>query len=259
MRCWRDVDTHKRYPCARANMHGACEHVHRCGPRTLSGVTPLDPSVIAELGTFSTPSIANGIETFDVRARHAGYMDASVRCMFPDLTPMVGYAATATIRSQSPGESANRELWAHVYATPGPRIVVVQDLDDPPGTGSLWGEVNANILQAFGAIGVVTNGCVRDLDEMRALGFHAFAGSVGVSHAYVHIVEVNVPVTVGGLRVEPGDLLHGDKHGVSQIPLEIAENLPDAIRTLEAREREIIATFRGDAFSAERFIGEATT
>lgn len=178
--------------------------------------------------------------------------------MFPDLGPMVAYAATATIRAATPGEDRNRDLWSHVHSLPSPRVVVVQDLDDPCGHGSLWGEVNSNIFQAFGAIGVITNGCVRDLDEMESLGFHAFAGSVGVSHAHVHVVDVGVPVTVGGLVVEPGDLLHGDKHGVCNVPPEIAEALPDAIRVLEARERDVIAMFRGTDFTPEKFIGEVT-
>src|SRR3954449_1699506 len=112
----------------------------------------LDPKILEELRTFSTPSIANGIETFDVRGRHEGFMSAAIGCMFPDLGPMVGYAATATLRAVEPGESADRDLWRHVYGTPGPRVVVVQDLDDPCGHGSLWGEVNSNIFQSFGAI-----------------------------------------------------------------------------------------------------------
>src|SRR5687768_16491292 len=126
-------------------------------------MTELDPATLDALRSFSTPSIANGIETFDVRPRDAGYMDASVRCMFAELGTLVGYAATATIRAAEPGESRDRDLWAHVSSVASPRIVVVQDLDDPPGVGSMWGEVNSNIYQAFGAIGVVTNGCVRDL------------------------------------------------------------------------------------------------
>jgi len=212
--------------------------------------------IVDELRNFSTPSVANGIETFDIRERHEGFMNASVRCMFPDLGTMVAYAATATIRAARPGESKDRELWAHVYSLPSPRVVVVQDLDDPCGHGSLWGEVNSNIFQAFGAIGVITNGCVRDLDEMHALGFHAFAGSVGVSHAHVHVESVGVPVTVGGLAVSPGDLLHGDKHGACNVPLEIAAKLPDAIRKLESREKDVIAMFRGPDFKPETFIGE---
>jgi regulator of RNase E activity RraA len=177
--------------------------------------------------------------------------------MFPELGVMVGYAATATIRAWEPGPtSRDRDLWKHVSSIPQPRIVVVQDLDDPPGVGSYWGEVNSTIYTAFGAIGVVTNGCVRDLDEMRAKPFYAFAGSVGVSHANVHVVDVDVPVTIGGLNVEPGDLLHGDQHGVISIPFEIAEKLPDAVREVEHKERGIIDMFSAPDFDPKAFTGE---
>jgi 4-hydroxy-4-methyl-2-oxoglutarate aldolase len=217
----------------------------------------LDAGLLAELAGFTTPSVANGIETFDVRPRDEGFMDASVRCMFPDLGPLVGHAVTATIRAKTPGDSADGDLWAQVFASPKPCVIVIEDLDDPAGVGSLWGEVNSNIHQAFGALGVITNGCVRDLDEMRAVGFHAFAGSVGVSHAYVHVVDVGIPVRVGGLEVRPGDLLHGDKHGVTSIPIDIALKLPDAIRKIESDERNIIAMFRGPDFDPRQFIGGA--
>jgi 4-hydroxy-4-methyl-2-oxoglutarate aldolase len=219
-------------------------------------MTAVDPSVLEELRSFSAPSVANGIETFDVRPRNEGHMDASVRCMFPELGPLIGYAGTATIHAAQPGESKTREVWAHLMTLPEPRVVVIQDLDSPAGVGSYWGEVNANIHQAFGAIGVITNGCVRDLDEMRGLGFHAFAGSVCVSHAYVHVVDVGIPVTVGGLRVEPGALLLGDQHGVISIPHDLAPALPDAIRKFEADERNIINMFKAPDFDPGRFSGD---
>jgi regulator of RNase E activity RraA len=218
-------------------------------------VNALDAALLDELRTFTTPSVANGIETFEVRGRHEGFMAGSVRCMFPELGPLIGYAATATIRAAEPGVSDDRALWAAVHGSPKPCVAVVQDLDEPPGTGSLWGEVNANIHRAFGAAGVVTNGCVRDLDEMRALGFHAFAGSVGVSHAYVHVIEAGVPVVVGGLQVAPGDLIHADQHGVALIPLQIADRLPAAIRELEAAERRVIDMFTADGFDPDAFAG----
>jgi regulator of RNase E activity RraA len=219
----------------------------------------LDMMLLDELRTFSTPSIANGIETFDgVRPHNSGYMDASIRCMFPELGVVNGYAATATIRAAEAGESKTREVWAHMLTLPEPRLVVVQDLDTPRGVGSYWGEVNANIHQAFGGVAVITDGCVRDLDEMRALGFHAFAASVCVSHAYVHVVDVGVPVTIGGLTVRPGDVLQGDQHGVISIPTEIAAELPDAIRNVEANERNIIDMFRAPDFDAKRFTGDVT-
>ena len=216
----------------------------------------LDPALLDELRTFSTPSIANGIETFDIRPHNTGYMDASIRCMFPDLGVVNGYAATATIRAAEPGESRTRDVWAHMLTLPEPRLVVVQDLDTPRGVGSYWGEVNANIHQAFGGFAVITDGCVRDLDEMRAVGFHAFAGSVGVSHAYVHVVDAAIPVQIGGLEVRPGDLLQGDQHGVISIPFEVAADLPEAIRKLESDEQNIITMFRSKDFDPQRFAGE---
>jgi 4-hydroxy-4-methyl-2-oxoglutarate aldolase len=218
----------------------------------MKGGTDVSDDTLDALRAFCTPSISNGIETFGVRGRHEGFMDASIRCVFPHMAPMVGYAATAKIRAAAPGDRlAPSELWAHVQSIPAPRVVVVEDLDDPPGVGALWGEVNGNIHRALGCIGVVTNGSVRDLDEVDALGFHFFAGSVGVSHAYVHIVEVGTPVAVGGLTVRPGDLLHGDKHGVISIPHEIADALPDAVRKMEAEERKTIDYCKRPDFSIE--------
>lgn len=218
----------------------------------------LDPALLDELAGFSSPSIANGIETFDVRPRQTGYADGTVRCMFPELGTVVGYAATATIRAREPGPpSADRDLWAHVSAMPAPRLVVVQDLDDPPASGSYWGEVNSTIYRAFGAVGVVTNGCVRDLDEMRSKPFHAFASGVCVSHANVHVVEAGIPVEVGGLTVHPGDLLLGDQHGVVSIPPQIAAALPAAVREVERKERGVIELFSSPEFSPESMLGSA--
>ncbi len=207
-----------------------------------------------ELVLFSTPSISNGVETFEVRPRDEGFADGSIRCQFPQLGPMVGYAATARIRAARKGEGEgvrSSELWSHVMSVPEPRIVVVEDIDDPSGVGSLWGEVNANVFRAFGCAGVVTNGGVRDLPEMEALGFHAFAATVCVSHAYVRVIEVAQPVNVGNLEVRPGDLLHGDRHGVVNIPISIAADLPGAVRAIEAAEREKIAFCQSPEFSFE--------
>src|SRR5262245_61532529 len=123
-----------------------------------------------------------------------------------------------------------------------------------PGVGSYWGEVNGSIFTALGCVAVVTNGAVRDLVEMRAIGIQAFAGSVAVSHAYVHLVRVGDPVIVGGLSVRPGDLLHGDQHGVLSIPFEIAAALAAATRRVEAEERELIEFCRSPNFSANALL-----
>jgi regulator of RNase E activity RraA len=106
--------------------------------------------------------------------------------------------------------------------------------------GAFWGDVQSNIHRALGCIGTVTNGSVRDLDEVRALGFHFFAGSVSVSHAYVHLVEIGVPVQVGGLTVRPGDIIHGDQHGVVSIPRQIAERITEGVEKVDQVERQLI-------------------
>jgi regulator of RNase E activity RraA len=213
----------------------------------------LTPDELAALRTITTPTVCNAIETFDVRLRNEGFMDSTIQCRFPELSAMVGYAVTVTIRASVPPEReiSAPQVWAEMDRVPKPWVVVIDDLDYPRPIGSYWGEVNGSVYKALGAVGTVTNGGVRDLPEVRATGFHFFSSCVLVSHAYVHVVEVGGSVTVGGLTVRPGDLLHGDEHGVTSIPLEIARELPKAARDLEARERKLIDYARSDAFSRE--------
>ncbi len=216
---------------------------------------PVRPEVIRALQTLNTPTVANAIETFDIRPRSTGFMSSEVRCALPNLGVMVGHAVTAKIRATvkpDPGTALNRRvMWEHILSIPEPRVVVIQDLDDEP-MGSFWGEVNANIHRALGCVGTVTNGGVRDLDEVEALGFHLFASHIQVSHAYVHVVEVGTPVEVGGMTVNPGDLLHGDKHGITNIPLDIAGEVFRAAKEVEARERKIIELCQSPDFSIDK-------
>jgi 4-hydroxy-4-methyl-2-oxoglutarate aldolase len=214
---------------------------------------PLTAEELAALQAITTPTVCNAIETFEVRLRNEGFMDSTIECRFPELGAMVGYAVTVTIRASVPPE---REVlvpnvWAEMDKVPKPWIVVVDDLDYPRPVGSYWGEVNASVYKALGSVGTVTNGGVRDLPEVRATGFHFFSSCVLASHAYVHVVEAGAPVTIGGLTVHPGDLLHGDEHGVTNIPLEIARELPKAARDLEARERKLIDYARSGEFKRE--------
>ena len=215
----------------------------------------LDPSVLERLRTFNTPTIANAIEVFNVRPRNEGFMRPEIKCVFPRLGVMVGYAVTVKIRSVAPapkGAAIHPSVhWQDILKVPAPRVAVVEDLDDPPGLGSLWGEVNANMHRAMGCVGAVTNGSVRDLDEVEPLGFHFFAGHIAVSHAYVHMVEVGTPVRVGGLTVRPGDLLHGDRHGVTSIPLDLAVRIPEGVKTVDTMERQIINYSQSPEFSVE--------
>jgi 4-hydroxy-4-methyl-2-oxoglutarate aldolase len=212
-----------------------------------------DP-LLEALRRYDTPTLSNAIETFDVRPRDEGFADLDVRCLFPELGVMVGYAATATIRARGRGEAADAQatLWSHVRATPAPRVVVVQDSDEPPAHGALWGEVNASVFKALGCVGAVTDGSVRDLDEVRAMGFHFFARGAGVSHAYVRVESVGEPVRVGGLLVRPGDIVHADQHGVLLVPKEIAAELPAAADRVIEREQTFLRWVRSPEFDPDR-------
>jgi len=212
--------------------------------------------VIEALKKITSPSVANAIETFKVRPRNQGQMSSEIRALFPELGPLVGHAVTAVIRAEPEPLDGHRAStfgwWDYVLSIPAPRVVVVHDLDEPRGQGAQWGEVQANIHRALGVAGTVTDGSVRDLDEVRALGFQFVAAHVSVSHAYVHMVDFGLPIKVGGLWVKPGDLIHADQHGVVTIPPEIAERVPEAVAKIEADERKIIDVCQSKEFSAER-------
>jgi 4-hydroxy-4-methyl-2-oxoglutarate aldolase len=211
--------------------------------------------VIDVLRKISSPSVANAIETFNVRPRNQGQMSSEIRTLFPQLGSLVGYAVPALIRAEPQPIQGHRastfEWWDYVLSIPAPRVIVVHDLDEPRGQGAQWGEVQANIHKALGCVGVVTDGSVRDLDEVRALGFQFAAAHVSVSHAYVHMVDFGLPIKVGGLWVKPGDLMHADQHGVVTIPGEIAPKIAEAVARVEADERKIIGFCQSREFSPD--------
>ncbi len=208
---------------------------------------------VEALRRFSTPTVANAIELFNLRPRNEGYLSPDVRCLFPELGVMVGHAVTLRFAAEQPAArpGSRYESWNCMLETTEPRVLVLQDLDQPPGAGAFLGEVMATIHRRLGCIGAVTNGFVRDLDEVRALGFHFFAAGVCVSHAYVHLVDFGTPVKVGGIRVHPGDLLHADKHGVLIVPKEIADRIPEAAAQVAEREQRLIAHCKSPDFSLE--------
>lgn len=217
----------------------------------------LSPAQLDALRRLDTCTVANAIETFNVRLRDVGFADSSVRCIFPKMPPLVGYAATVRIRCSGPPVDGRvpverTDWWSKLLAVPGPRVVVIQDVSERPGFGSFIGEVHARVLQALGCVGAVTNGSVHDLPGIEAAGFRLFAGSVAVSHAYVHIVDFDKPVEVGGLKVNPGDLLHADQHGVLAVPPEIAAGIPAVAAQLVERERQVIEFCRSREFTVEK-------
>jgi len=202
-------------------------------------------------------TVSNAIETFQERLRNEGFTDHTVHCLFPHLPPMLGYAATVRIRGSAPPTADRRypdrtDWWDYILSLPSPRVVVVQDVATRIGLGSLLGAVHVNILRALGCAGAVTNGAVRDLPAAKQLEFPLFAGSVSVSHAYIHIVEFGTPVEIGGLKIQSGDLLHGDMHGVQSIPCDLAEKIPLVAAQIIARDQELITLCQSKDFSLNK-------
>jgi 4-hydroxy-4-methyl-2-oxoglutarate aldolase len=196
---------------------------------TFHAVSPADLDLLRR---FDTPTVCNVVELLDHRPRTAGYMDGRIRACFPKLPPMVGYAATATFRSAFAPRAGNvysglAEQLAAFAELPGPPVVVFQDLDQPVASAT-FGEVMCTTYKAFGAAGLITSGAGRDLDQVEALRFPCFTDGVICAHGNCHIVQINVPVHVGGVAVHPGDLLHGDRNGVTTVPNELASAVAHA-------------------------------
>jgi 4-hydroxy-4-methyl-2-oxoglutarate aldolase len=208
----------------------------------------INPDTLGKLRAFDTPTICNLVELFEVRPRNVGFMDARIAACFPEMPPMVGFAATATFRSSAPpsaGESYGSldqqvERFAELS---GPPIVVFQDTDLPV-VAATFGEIMCTTYQAFGAVGLVTSGAGRDLDQVRKIGFPVFANGTICAHGYSSIPQIHIPVHVGGIAVYPDDLLHGDCNGVTTIPKEIASELAEIGEEYIAAEMVIIKAMR---------------
>lgn len=218
---------------------------------------PLSGEELQALCRLDTCTVSNAIETFEVRLRNTGFANAQVRCMFEEFPPMVGYAATARLRTVEPPILGRMyhdrdDWWSSILQIPPPRVVVIEDVDRPPGVGAFLGDVHAAILVALGCVGYVTDGGVRELPRVRDLGLQLFAGNVAVSHAYAHIFDLGGVVKVGGLEVHPGELLHGDQHGLLTIPKDVAAKIPAVATRQRAIEHKIIQLCRSKEFSMEK-------
>ena len=222
---------------------------------------PLSAGDLDALRELDTCTVSDAIETFEVRLRNTGFASAQIRCMFPDMPPMVGYATTARLRTGEPPIVGRMfhdrpDWWNSILQVPAPRIVVMEDVDQPPGVGAFLGEMHAAILRALGCIGYVTNGAVRKLPRVRDLGMQLFAGNVAVSHAYAHVFDFGTELKLHNLDVRPGDLLHGDQHGLLSVPKQIASGIPAVAAELRKREQKVIDLCRSKDFSTERLARE---
>jgi 4-hydroxy-4-methyl-2-oxoglutarate aldolase len=201
-----------------------------------------------ELRHIDSPTLANAIEHFGVRGRVEGFAGWELRCAFPQLGSMAGYAVTCTADSTTASRRDDRgllRLWEAVEAAPKPAVVVIKDIGPDRSRSCHMGEVMATTAKALGAVGCISDGGLRDVNEVKSLGgFQYFCPGFVVSHGNPVICEVNVPVTLAGLSVEPGDLLHGDVNGVLVIPESIADRVVEqALRVREA-EREVLEFLR---------------
>lgn len=208
------------------------------------------------LRALDTPTVCNALEVVSPERRGSGYTVQPFFCPRPELGSMVGYARTATMRSMQPSEASAADAtetrlayYEHIGDGPKPTITVIEDLDAVPGYGAWWGEVNTSIHKGLGSLGVITNGSIRDLDDA-ADGFHMLAGMAGPSHAWVRIEEHGVTVTVHGMTVNPGDLIHADQHGAVVVPIDVADKVPAAAAKIAEGEQVIISASQQPGFSA---------
>jgi len=197
------------------------------------------------LRSIDTPTVCNLIEIVAPERRGAGYTAVHLHCPFPDLPSMVGFAKTVKIRARDPVSGPSymqkrMDYLDYVAAEPRPSVVLIEDLDDPPGYGAFWGEVQTNVHKALGCLGTVTNGSIRDIPAV-ALDFQMLAGSVAPSHAYVHVEEFGVAVTIHGMAAQSGDLIHADRHGAVIVPVDKIDAMQAALDGLMKQEQRIIA------------------
>lgn len=205
----------------------------------------LTHSQLLQLKRWNTPTLYNGWEQITKRdIAHDAFNLEETRDFMPQMGPMVGYAVTVVIEPGNQAHKANRaaaaEYREYVASVPGPKIVVVQDLDKPAVLGSFWGEVNSNLHKSLGCAGTITDGAIRDVDEMTNAGFKALAQRLCVGHAHVVAVRWNCEVEVFGRKIQPGQLIHADKHGFLAIPEENQERLLDASLFMDRNECETV-------------------
>ncbi len=215
----------------------------------------LTPALLEKFLSVDSPTISNAIERLKVRPRREGFMGPQIVCRFPDLGRVCGYATTCTIveyDEQYPPDPVQRFKWVESIAmSPKPALCVVKDLCHRKGWYSHWGEIVGTQVQVLGATGIITDGAVRDLEALHAMGMKVWSEHVVVSHGHIDVGAADIPVEVGGLLVHPGDILHADCNGVVSIPAQVLDDLPDAIDAVLAAEQALIHHLREKGYDLE--------
>jgi len=219
----------------------------------------MDPALLDLLRRVDTPSVCNAIEVAQGRRGFDAFTRGTMLCSAPEEPAVVGYAATARISAlrpptEDPATIRTRRMayYRMMAEAPQPSVAVIEDVDFPDCVGAYWGEINTAVHKGFGMAGALTNGVMRDLGDL-AHGFPVVAGSIGPSHGFVHVLENAVPVTVFGLRVAPGDLVHADRHGAVVVPPDIIPRLAEAITRMQATERLVLGPARSPGFDFAAF------
>lgn len=219
----------------------------------------VNPDLIEKLKTIDSPTISNAIETLKLRPHAEGFTPLQLRCLFPELGRMCGYAVTAhveTVTQMHPTEERIfLELFKAVGNSPKPAVIAFQEIGGHGDYAAHCGEVMATIFTRLGAVGLVSDCGVRDVPEVRALRFHYFARGSVVSHASFRIVRVGVPIQVHGLAIHPGDLLHGDENGLLKIPRSATDQLLAAVEAVRMKERKLMDSVRAPEFSVDQLKG----
>ncbi|GAB3598149.1 RraA family protein [Microbacterium tumbae] len=222
----------------------------------MSTTRPLTDEELAFLTSVDSPTVANAIERFAIRDRTEGFIGGNVQCTYPELGSMVGRALTVTM-SNAPGAPAQREgywrMWEALEAMEGPVVIVVADASGAPERVAYAGEIMSRLAQRLGAVGMVTDGALRDIDEVREIGFHYFMRYPVVSHANYEIASVGQPIDIDGQRVRTGDLLHGDRNGIVVVPWETLERLPEEVETVRRVERSDMDLIASEGFSLDQY------
>lgn len=206
---------------------------------------------------IDTPTLVNAIELLHVRPNHEGFTPLQIRCLFPELGRMCGYAVTAQVETCTQCEPFELdrflELYQGVHASPKPAVIALQEIGGHADYAAHCGEVMATFFTRLGAVGLVSDCGVRDIPEVRRLGFHYFARGTVASHGNYRIARPGVPVQIHGLVVKPGDVLHGDENGLIGVPAGIDDRLPEAVETVRRRERKVMEYVRGADFALGDF------
>ena len=219
----------------------------------------MDQALLTLLQQVDTPTVCNAIEVAQGKRGFDAFTRGTMQASDPQAPAIVGYARTAKISAQRPSDDPVDEVKArrkayyqHMSNGEQPSIAVVEDVDFPDCVGAFWGEINTTVHKGFGVKGALTNGVMRDLGDLPA-GFPVIAGSIGPSHAFVHVTEIGKPVNIFGLAVKDGDLVHADRHGALVIPGDVMDQLHEAITKLLATEKLVLEPARADGFDYDAF------